>query len=155
MQMIGKPNALRTCQCQVANGPVSSPTRTANGAFSLMMAAIAAGETRTGVTVMRMEAGLDTGPILLQEAIAIGPTETAGELAPRLAELGARLMLAALDRLDRGDLPEQPQDGAFATYAPRLTRESSRVDWQLPAARIADRLRAWTPWPGTTLSDFS
>ncbi len=117
---------------------------------SPIQAAIAAGEARTGVTVMRMEAGLDTGPILLQAPIAIGPSETAGELAPRLAALGAQLILQALDRLDRGDLPQQPQDAALATYAPRLTREGGRVDWSLPAAQIANRLRAWTPWPGLT-----
>jgi methionyl-tRNA formyltransferase len=117
---------------------------------SPIQAAISAGEARTGVTVMRMEAGLDTGPILLQAPLAIGPGETAGELAPRLAALGAQLILQALDRLDRGDLPEQPQDAALATYAPRLTREGGRVDWSLPAAQIANRLRAWTPWPGLT-----
>jgi methionyl-tRNA formyltransferase len=115
-----------------------------------IQAAIAAGETRTGVTIMRMEEGLDTGPILLQEETAIGPLETAGELAPRLAAIGARLMLAALDRLEHGSLVPRPQDGELANYAPRLTRASGRVDWSAPAADLANRLRAFTPWPGLT-----
>jgi methionyl-tRNA formyltransferase len=115
-----------------------------------IQAAIAAGEERTGVTIMRMEEGLDSGPILLQEETPIGPGETAGELAPRLAALGAGLMIAALDRLERGDLVPRPQDHASATHAPRLSRDSGRADWTLPAAALANRLRAYTPWPGVT-----
>jgi methionyl-tRNA formyltransferase len=115
-----------------------------------IQAAIAAGEERTGVTVMRMEAGLDSGPILLQAAAPIGAQETAGELAARLATLGARLMVEALDRLERGDLTERPQDAARATHAPRLSRDSGRADWSLAAADLANRWRAYTPWPGLT-----
>jgi len=115
-----------------------------------IQAAIAAGDERTGVTVMRMEEGLDSGPILLQAETAIGPGETAGELAARLAALGARLMTAALDGLERGDLAESPQDAALATLAPRLRRESARAAWSLGAAELANRLRAHTPWPGMT-----
>ena len=115
-----------------------------------IQAAIAAGDERTGVTVMRMAAGLDSGPILLQAEAPIGPRETAGELAPRLAVLGARLVIEALDRLERGDLPARAQDDAAATYAPRLDRDSGRADWTLPAAALANRLRAYTPWPGVT-----
>ena len=115
-----------------------------------IQAAIAAGEERTGVTVMRMEAGLDSGPILLQTATAIEPRETAGELAARLATLGAGLMVEALDRLERGDLAERQQDHALATMAPRLSRDSGRADWQLTATQLANRLRAFTPWPGLT-----
>jgi methionyl-tRNA formyltransferase len=113
-----------------------------------IQAALAAGDQRTGVTVMQMEQGLDSGPILLQEETPIGPRETAGELAGRLAELGARLMIEALSRLERGELAPHPQDAAQATFAPRLTRDSGRVDWSLPAADLANRLRAYTPWPG-------
>ena len=102
-----------------------------------IQAAIAAGETRTGVTIMRMEEGLDTGPILLQEETAIGPLETAGELAPRLAAIGARLMLEALDRLEHGSLVPRPQDGELANYAPRL---------RVPAAASTGRRRRRT-WP--------
>ncbi len=115
-----------------------------------IQAAIAAGDELTGVTVMRMEEGLDSGPILLQAETAIGPHETAGELSSRLAALGAGLMVEALDRLERGDLAESPQDAARATLAPRLRRESARAAWGLGAAELADQLRAHTPWPGMT-----
>jgi methionyl-tRNA formyltransferase len=115
-----------------------------------IQAAIAAGDERTGVTVMRMEEGLDSGPILLQAAVAIEPGETAGELSARLAALGARLMVEALDGLERGDLAESPQDAARATLAPRLRRESARAAWNLGAAELANQLRAHTPWPGMT-----
>jgi methionyl-tRNA formyltransferase len=112
-----------------------------------IQAAIAAGETRTGVTTMKMEAGLDTGPVLLQAELAIGPRETAGELAPRLAELGAGLMVETLRRLEAAALEPRPQDDALATYAPRITKADAEVDWRAPAPRIYDRLRAFTPWP--------
>jgi methionyl-tRNA formyltransferase len=117
-----------------------------------IQAALAAGEPRTGVTIMQMEAGLDSGPILLQEEIPIGAEETAGELAPRLAQLGARLMLAALAGLESGGLVARPQDAALATYAPRLSRDSGRADWSLAASDLRNRLRAYTPWPGLTAS---
>jgi len=115
-----------------------------------IQAALAAGEAATGVTAMRMEAGLDSGPILLQEEVAIGPRETAGELRVRLAATGARLVLETLARLERGDLLPRPQDAALATYAPRLTRASGAADWSLPAPALFARLRAYTPWPGMT-----
>jgi len=115
-----------------------------------IQAAVAAGEERTGVTTMQMEAGLDSGPILLQEEVAIGPEETAGELSRRLAATGAALVVRTLHELERGTLTPLPQDSALATYAPRLTRDSGRVDWTLPAAALAGRLRAYTPWPGLT-----
>jgi methionyl-tRNA formyltransferase len=115
-----------------------------------IQAAIAAGDARTGVTVMRMEEGLDSGPILLQAETAIAPHETAGELSARLATLGARLMLEALDRLELAELVERPQDGARATLAPRLERGTARADWNRTAADLANRWRAWSPWPGLT-----
>ncbi|HXO40318.1 MAG TPA: methionyl-tRNA formyltransferase [Thermoanaerobaculia bacterium] len=115
-----------------------------------IQAAIAAGDERTGVTVMRMEEGLDSGPILLQAATPIGGDETAGELSARLAALGARLMVEVLDGLERGDLAESPQDATRATLAPRLRRESARAVWSLGAAELANQLRAHTPWPGMT-----
>jgi methionyl-tRNA formyltransferase len=117
---------------------------------SPIQAAIAAGEARTGVTTMLMEEGLDSGPILLQEETEIGPAETAGELAPRLAEMGGRLVVRTLERLEEGTLVPRPQPAQGVTYAPRLTRESGRVDWTLPAPALLDRLRAYTPWPGLT-----
>ncbi len=113
-----------------------------------IQAAIAAGETRTGVTTMRMEKGLDSGPILLQEEIAIGPVETQLELAPRLAAVGARLVLATLDRIETDDLVATAQEDERATYAPRLTKEAGRIDWSLSARTLGDRLRAYSPWPG-------
>jgi methionyl-tRNA formyltransferase len=113
-----------------------------------IQAAIAAGDPRTGVTTMLMEEGLDTGPMLLREETEIGPTETAGELSRRLAAMGGPLMVRTLEAMERGEAVPQPQDGALATYAPRLTRESGRVDWTRAAREISDRLRAFTPWPG-------
>ncbi len=113
-----------------------------------IQAAIAAGERTTGVTTMQMEAGLDSGPILRQEELAIGPRETAGELAPRLAALGARSLVETLALLAHGEIVPRRQDDALATYAPRLARQSGEADWSLPAAALFDRLRAFTPWPG-------
>ncbi len=115
-----------------------------------IQAAVAAGEEHTGVTTMQMEAGLDSGPILLQEEVAIGAAETAGELSVRLAETGAALVVRTLDELARGGLAPRTQDAALATYAPRLTRDSGRADWSLSAKALADLLRAYTPWPGLT-----
>jgi methionyl-tRNA formyltransferase len=115
-----------------------------------IQAAVAAGETRTGVTTMQMEAGLDSGPILLQREVEIGPAETAGELAPRLAAIGGDLIVQTLERLAAGDLVARPQDASLATHVPRLTRESGAVDWSLSAAELYNRLRAYTPWPGLT-----
>jgi methionyl-tRNA formyltransferase len=115
-----------------------------------IQAAIAAGETRTGVTTMQMEAGLDSGPILLAREVEIGPAETAGELGPRLAAIGGDLVVETLTRLFRGEVTPRPQDADLATYAPRLTRESGVVDWSLSAVEIYNRLRAYTPWPGLT-----
>lgn len=117
---------------------------------SPIQAAVAAGDARTGVSTMRMEAGLDTGPVLLEEATEIGPQETAGELSRRLAEAGGRLMVRTLQELEGARLVPRPQSPEGATYAPRLTRESGRIDWSLPALEIHHRLRAYTPWPGLT-----
>jgi len=115
-----------------------------------IQAAIAAGETRSGVTTMQMERGLDSGPILLQEALEIGPEETAGELAPRLAELGAELMVRTLHELERGGLEPRPQDERLVSHAPMLSKADGRVDWRWSAEEIFNRLRAYTPWPGLT-----
>jgi methionyl-tRNA formyltransferase len=115
-----------------------------------IQAAIAAGDERTGVTVMRMEQGLDSGPVLLQAATAVAPHETAGELSARLAALGAGLMVETLDGLERGDVMERPQDAALATWAPRLERDSARADWSRTATELTNRWRAFTPWPGLT-----
>lgn len=117
---------------------------------SPIQAAVAAGDTVTGATTMLMEEGLDTGPILLQEEMAIGPRETAGELTARLAEAGGPLMVRTLELLEAGALTPRPQPENGVTYAPKLTRDSGRIDWTRPAAETFWRLRAYTPWPGSS-----
>lgn len=116
-----------------------------------IQAAIAAGDRVTGVTTMQMEAGLDSGPILLQEELAVGEEETAGELAPRLAELGARLMVTTLRRLAAGDLAARPQDAAAVTYAAKLSKELARLGWERSASDLERTVRAFQPWPGAEL----
>ena len=113
-------------------------------------AAIAAGERVTGVTTMKMERGLDSGPMLLKREVEIGPDETTPELSERMADFGAALTVETLERLASGDLEAEAQDDSQATYAPQLKKEDGRVDWALPAVEIYDRLRAYTPWPGLT-----
>ena len=115
-----------------------------------IQAAIIAGETHTGVTTMQMEEGLDSGPILLQKEAEIGWRETAGELAERLAEIGAGLMLRTLDGLEAGDLEARSQDSAQATLAPRLRKSDGELDWGQSARQLFNRIRGVTPWPGGT-----
>ena len=110
--------------------------------------AIAHGERETGVTIMQMDAGLDTGPILLQRATPIGEQEATPQLTARLAELGAELLIEALANLARGELIATPQNDAAASHAPILKREDGQVDWTLTATEIFNRLRAFTPFPG-------
>jgi methionyl-tRNA formyltransferase len=110
-----------------------------------IQAAIRAGDAETGVTIMQMEAGLDTGPILLREAVPIDPADTSGSLHDALAEVGARLILRAL--LENPP-PVRQQDTA-ATYAAKLAREDGRIDWSRDAAAIERQVRAFDPWPGT------
>ena len=116
--------------------------------------AIISGDTETGVTIMRLDAGMDTGPMLLWRQAAIGADETAGALAARLAAIGAELMVVALGRLAGGTLVETPQDGARATHAPLLTKEHGRIDWTRPADAVRNLVRGVDPWPGafTTLA---
>lgn len=111
--------------------------------------AIANGERETGVTIMQMDAGMDTGPMLALQAIPIGDNETAPELSHRLADLGAELLSETLLRLERGDLCSRPQNDREASYAPILKREDGLIDWQMKAGAIANRVRAFQPWPGT------
>lgn len=110
--------------------------------------AIAHGEKETGVTIMQMDAGLDTGPMLLQGKAAIGENEATPELTARLAELGAGLLIETLGQLERGEAQPIQQDDARATYAPILKREDGQVNWALTAQDICNRLRAFTPFPG-------
>jgi methionyl-tRNA formyltransferase len=112
--------------------------------------AILNGLLRTGVTTMRMDAGMDTGPILLQRPVPIGAEEDAGGLGHRLADIGGELLVETLDRLAAGTLTERPQDEAAATIAPKLTPQDERIDWHGPADEIARRVRALSPAPGAS-----
>ena len=110
--------------------------------------AIARGETITGVTTMRINAGLDTGDILLQSEERIKPEDTALTLAPRLAQTGAELMIVTLAGLKNGNITSRPQDDAQATLAPILTREDGLIDFSRTAVDTWNRLRGFQPWPG-------
>jgi methionyl-tRNA formyltransferase len=106
------------------------------------------GETETGITTMLMDEGMDTGAMLLQEAIAIAPHDTAGSLSIRLADLGGRLLMETLARLKAGTLTPRPQDHSQATLAPLLKKEDGAINWTMSAVSIANRIRGLTPWPG-------
>jgi methionyl-tRNA formyltransferase len=110
--------------------------------------AIANGETQTGVTTMRIDVGLDTGDILLQKEISITPSDTAEMLAPRLAAVGADVMVETLRGLQAKTIHPRPQDGAKATLAPILKKEDGQIDFHRPAGEILNRLRGFQPWPG-------
>ena len=111
--------------------------------------AIIRGETETGITTFQMNAGMDTGDVLLQEATPIGPEETAGALGDRLAGIGARLLLETLDRLDA--LTPRPQDPSQATLAPRLKKEDGWLRLEGAAHALANRVRGCNPWPGAAV----
>jgi methionyl-tRNA formyltransferase len=108
--------------------------------------AIIRGETETGVSIMQMDEGLDTGPVLWVVRTAIGPDETAGELATRLADLGSQALVDALGRLD--SLAPAPQPPAGATLAPRLRKEDGHLDWRRSARELVNLVRGCNPWPG-------
>ena len=110
--------------------------------------AILNGETRTGVTTMRIDAGLDTGDVLMKAETGIGPDENAVELGARLAVMGADLLVETLAGLAAGAIVPQKQDSSQATYARLLKKEDGMVDWSLPAAAIHNRVRGLQPWPG-------
>jgi methionyl-tRNA formyltransferase len=114
--------------------------------------AIINGETRTGLTTMRIDAGLDTGPTLLKFETEIGPDETAPQLYARLSEAGAPLLVETLHGLDRGTVSAAPQDNSQASFAPPLKKEEGRIDWSLPAQQIYNRIRGLQPWPGAFTS---
>ena len=110
--------------------------------------AIVRGEAETGICLMQMDEGLDTGPVLTRHAIAIDPDETAGDLAKRLAALGGAVVRADLPRFLRGELTATPQVDADATFAPILTKADGRIDWTRPARAVHDHVRGMSPWPG-------
>ena len=114
--------------------------------------AIARGESVTGVTTMRIDAGLDTGDILLQKEVTIEPRDTAEALGPRLSAIGADLMVETLRGLQAGTVNPRPQDHAQATLAPILKKEDGRVDFSLSAQEVGNRLRGFQPWPGAFTS---
>jgi len=113
-----------------------------------IQAAIAAGDRETGITVMYMDEGLDTGDILLQRKIDILPTDTGESLHDRLAQIAPKALLEALQLLAKNNAPRIPQDNALATYAPKLTRHDGKIDWSEPAEIIERKIRAFNPWPG-------
>ena len=110
--------------------------------------AILAGDRISGVTIMRMDAGLDTGPMLLRESVTIGPKTNAGRLHDELSSMGARMIVEALARLEAARLEETPQAEEGVTYAAKIDKAETRIDWARPAAEIERRLRAFAPAPG-------
>ncbi len=110
--------------------------------------AVINGETQTGITTMLMDEGMDTGPMLLQEKLDILPDDTSGTLAPRLAELGGRLLVDTIARLKAGTLTPQKQVNELATLAPLLKKEDGLIDWTMGATALASRVRGLSPWPG-------
>lgn len=116
--------------------------------------AVIRGYDTTGVSIMRMEEGLDSGPVLFQVAEPIRADESMGELATRLSEIGAEALISTLTMMEVGEVPGEPQDHSRATYAPKVNRELARLDWALPAIEIARRIRGLDPVPGawTTLA---
>ncbi len=116
---------------------------------SPIAATILAGDPETGVTIMRMDEGLDTGAMLAQRSIPIAPDDTTGSLGEKLSHVGAELLLETLPRWLSGTLTPQPQDEAQATQTRLLKKEDGIINWQLPAEVLARQVRAYTPWPGT------
>lgn len=110
--------------------------------------AIQAGDALTGVQIMQMEAGLDTGPVLMSEVVPIDPSDTAGSLHDKLMTTGALLWPRTLAALERGSLGAQAQAGEGVTYAKKITREEARIDWTRPAGEVADHIRGLSPFPG-------
>jgi methionyl-tRNA formyltransferase len=110
--------------------------------------AIVNGETKTGLTTMQIDAGMDTGPMLLQEEMEIGSEQTAPELSRRLAEAGGPLIVKTLLKLAQGAIQPTPQDASQATYAPIIKKENGRIEWARAAQEIYNRIRGLAPWPG-------
>jgi methionyl-tRNA formyltransferase len=113
-----------------------------------IQAAIVAGDRQTGITVIYMDEGLDTGDILLQRELEILPDDTGGTLHDRLAELAPTATMSALEKIAAHNPPRIPQDSSKATYSPKLSREAGRIDWTEPAELIERKIRAYNPWPG-------
>lgn len=114
--------------------------------------AILAGDTETGVTLMQMDEGMDTGPIYVSQAVPIQADDNAASLHDRLAQVGADLLAAHLDDIVNGRIAPTPQDETQATYAPMIKKEDGRLDWNKPAVQLERQVRAMTPWPGAFTS---
>jgi methionyl-tRNA formyltransferase len=117
-----------------------------------IQAAIAAGDRKTGITVMYMDEGLDTGDILLERTINILPSDTGGALHDRLGGIAPETLLESLDLLAKGKAPRTPQDNSLATFAPKLNREDGKIDWSDAAEVIERKIRAFNPWPGAFMT---
>lgn len=115
---------------------------------SPIQAAILHGDTETGITIMRMDPGMDTGPILSQRVLPIHSDDTAGTLSPRLSELGSELLIETLSAHLAGEITPQPQDSALATNAPLLKKSDGLLDFSRPAYELERQVRAYNPWPG-------
>jgi len=115
---------------------------------SPVQAAILAGERFAGVSIMLMDAGMDTGPVLSRGQVQIAPSDTGGSLAAKLSLVAAQMLLDVLPRLERGALVPQPQDESAATYTRMVRKEDGEIDWSMPAVEIWRRVRAFQPWPG-------
>ncbi len=110
--------------------------------------ALLCGDEVTGVTIMLMDAGMDSGPILAQREVLVSPRDTSGLLMPKLAQIGAELLLESLPLWIEGEIKPQPQDESQATFSKMLTKEDGEIDWKLPAVQLWQRIRAFDPWPG-------
>jgi len=116
--------------------------------------AILAGEAQTGVTTILMDAGMDTGPVLLTQETEIAETDTLGTLQDRLSQMGGDLLLQTLEGLDQGAITPRPQDHSQASYAPKIEKEEGHINWHIPARQLFNLLRAFDPWPGA-FTDWS
>jgi methionyl-tRNA formyltransferase len=114
-----------------------------------IQAAIRAGDAESGITIMKMDAGLDTGPMLTKRVLPLAPDETGQSLHHKLCIIGGDLLIETLPAYLRGEITPQAQDEALMTFAPRIEKEEGRIDWSQPAAQIERTVRAFTPWPGT------
>jgi methionyl-tRNA formyltransferase len=114
--------------------------------------ALLAGDAQTGISIMQMDAGLDTGPVLLDHAVPIEPTDTAGSLHDKLAGVGAELVVSVLDEIEAGRATPRPQDNGQATYASKIERAEARIDWRLDATAVERKIRAFNPVPGAFAS---
>jgi methionyl-tRNA formyltransferase len=115
-------------------------------------AAILAGEPEAGISLMRMDPGLDTGPVIATASLPIRPDDTTGTLTVRMADLGAELLVETLPHWLNGEITPQPQDDAASSFAPRLSKEAGQIDWTAPAAAIERMVRAYQPWPSAYTS---